>query len=63
MFYIVLEVDGEKKVVATSNGHVREFPKRKKAQNFINGRAYLEVKNPQIVTEIDEIENRFKVDI
>jgi len=60
MFYIVVNGDT---VVATSNGRPREFSKRKKAQNFIDGRAYLGAKNPQIVTEIDGIEHCFKVDI
>lgn len=63
VFYIVVS-DGDKvMVVSMSNGRPREFSKRKKAQNFINGRAYLQEKNPQIVTEIDEIKHRFRVDI
>lgn len=63
IYYIVVS-DGDKvKVVSSSNGHPREFPKIKKAQNFIDGRTYLEAKKPQIVTEIGEIKHYFKVDI
>ena len=63
IFYIVVSDGDKKKVVATSNGQPRKFSKRKKARNFIAGRAYLEEKNPQIVTEIDEIEHHLKVDL
>ena len=63
MFYIVVNDNDTVKVVTSANGPPREFSKRKKAQNFINGRAYLEVKSPQIVTEINGIEQCFKVDL
>lgn len=62
IFYIIISDKGEEKVVATSNGHPREFSKRKKAQNFIDGRASLRAKNPQIVTSFDT-EHCLKVDI
>ena len=61
MFYVVITKDDEQKVVTDSDGQVREFPKRKKAANFIDGRPYLS--DPQIVTEIDGIKLRFKVDL
>lgn len=61
MFYIVVMKDETQKVVADSDGEIREFPKRKKAQNFVNGRLYL--KDPQIVTKIDGIKSRFKVEL
>jgi len=63
IFYIVVSDDDKKKVVTTSNGHPCKFSKRKKARNFIDGRAYLKVKSPQIVTEIDDIEYYLKVDL
>lgn len=63
VFYIVVEDDEQKKVVTSSNGHPREFSKQKKARNFIDGRSYIQAKNPEIVTEIDEINHDFKVDI
>ena len=61
MFYVVITKDDEQKVVTDSDGQVREFPKLKKAKNFIDGRLYLS--DPQIVTEIDGIKLRFKVDL
>ena len=61
MFYIVVTKDETQKVVADSDGQVREFPKRKKAQNFVDGRVYL--KDPQIVTKIDGIKQHFKVEL
>lgn len=61
MFYIVVTKDEKQKVVTDSDGQVREFPKRKKAANFIDGRLYLS--NPQIVTEIDGINQHFKVEL
>lgn len=63
IFYIVVSIDDVKRVVAASNGGIREFPKQKKAKNFINGRPYLEEKNPQIVTDIDNIKHLFRVDL
>lgn len=62
-FYIIVCIDGVEKVVSESNGTPREFPKQKKARNFIAGRPYLEAKNPQIVTYIDEIKHHFRVDL
>lgn len=62
-FYIIVTIDDIRKVVAASNGVPREFPKQKKARNFINGRPYLEAKNPQIVIDIDDIKHHFKVDL
>ncbi len=62
-FYIIVIIDDIRKVVVSSNGVPREFPKQKKARNFIAGRPYLEAKNPQIVTDIDEIKHHFKVDL
>jgi len=61
--YIVVKDGDEEKVVSTSNGRPREFSHRKKAQNYINGRAYLEVRDARIVTEIFNIKQRFRVDI
>ena len=61
MFYIIVMQDEKQKVVADSDGEIREFPKRKKAQNFVNGRLYL--KDPQIVTKIDGIKQYFKVEL
>jgi hypothetical protein len=61
MFYIVVMQDEKQKVVADSEGEIREFPKLKKAQNFIDGRLYL--KDPQIVTKIDGIKQYFKVEL
>jgi hypothetical protein len=53
--------DGKQKVVADSEGQIREFPKLKKAKNFVNGRLYL--KDPQIVTKIGGIKQYFKVEL
>lgn len=61
MFYIVVTKDETQKVVADSEGEIREFPKQKKAKNFVNGRPYL--KDPQIVTEIGGIKSRLKVEL
>jgi hypothetical protein len=63
IYYIVVNDDDEKKVVSTSNGRPREFLSRKKAQNYINGRMYLEERDAGIVTEIFNIKHRFRVDI
>jgi hypothetical protein len=63
MFYIVVDDGNKKRVVSSSNGHPREFPKHKKARNFINGRPFLRDANSQIVTEIDGIKYYMKVDI
>lgn len=61
--YIVVKDGDEEKVVSTSNGRPREFLRRKKAQNYIDGRAYLEAKDARIVIEIFDIKQRFRVDI
>jgi hypothetical protein len=61
MFYIVITKDETQKVIADSEGQIREFPKRKKAQNFVDGRPYL--KDPQIVTKVDGIKQYFKVEL
>jgi hypothetical protein len=61
MFYIVVTKDETQKVVADSEGEIREFPKRKKAQNFVDGRVYL--KDPQIVTAVDGIRSRLNVEL
>ena len=63
IYYIVVKDGDEEKVVSTSNGRPREFLKRKKAQNYIDGRAYLEARDARIVTEIFNIKHYFKVDI
>ena len=58
MFYIVVD---KERVIAEQNGKPRQFSKRKKAQNYIDGRQYL--KNPEIVTDIDKIIKRLRIDI
>jgi hypothetical protein len=58
MFYIV--VSGQK-VIVDSTGKPREFAKRKKAQNYIDGRQYLQ--NLEVVTNIDGISKRLRIDI
>ncbi len=58
MFYIVV---GKESVIAELNGKPREFVKRKKAQNYIDGRQYL--KDPEIVINIDGITGRLRIDI
>lgn len=68
IFYIVVEDDGKFKLIATSSGCVREFSKRKKAQNFIDGRTYLQARNPQIYGQYEQLEieideTYFKVDL
>ena len=61
MFYIVVTQDETQKVVADSEGQIREFPKLKKAKTFVTGRLYL--KDPQIVTKIGGIKQYFKVEL
>lgn len=61
--YIVVKDGDEEKVVSTSNGRPREFLSRKKAQNYIDGRAYLEARGARIVIEIFDFKHRFRVDI
>ncbi len=58
MLYIVVD---KEQVIADPTGKPREFAKRKKAQNYIDGRQYL--KNPEIVTDIIEINGRLRIDI
>lgn len=58
MFYIVVD---KEKVIADTAGKPREFVKRKKAQNYMDGRQYL--KNPEIVTNITAISERLRIDI
>ena len=62
VFYIVVEQEGERKVVST-NSELRTFAKQKKARNFIAGRGFLQDLNPEIVDNIDGIQGRLKVDI
>jgi len=62
IFYITVEQKGVRKVVST-NSELRTFIKQKKARNFIAGRSFLQDLNPEIVDNIDGIQERLKVDI
>lgn len=58
-FYILVNAEI---VVAHSNSEPRVFAKRKKAQNFIEGRRLLKNQKTRIVTNISKNPNRLKVD-
>lgn len=62
MFYIVVFHGDERKVIS-DNSSPREFTKKRKAMNFINGRAYLESLRPVIVSVCPQDLKHFKVDI
>lgn len=62
IFYITVEQKGVRKVIST-NSELRTFAKQKKARNFIAGRSFLQDLNPEIVDDIDGIQERLKVDI
>jgi len=62
IFYITVEQKGVRKVIST-NSELRTFAKQKKARNFIAGRSFLQDLNPEIVDDIDGIQECLKVDI
>jgi hypothetical protein len=62
MFYIIVTGDPDK-VIADRRGTPREFPKVKKAHNFINGRPLLRKRDTVIVTGFPKDTQRLKVDI
>jgi hypothetical protein len=63
MFYITVEDKSSLKVVADHRNNPRQFPKHKKARNFIESRGILTTRKTEIVESIEGYTSYFKVDI
>lgn len=59
-FYIIIAKDDRLAIVSDSAGEPREFPKVKKAENFLRGRAQA-WDDWQIVDKLPNIKNRERV--
>jgi hypothetical protein len=61
--YIIIIGSGTRSVVATAKGIPRDFPKAKKAKNFLQGRPRLRDLEYKLTDDISDIPNRMRVDL
>lgn len=61
--YIIVFTDDTQSVIATANGTPRDFPKAKKARNFIQGRPRLRNLKWRVVEDLPENIKPLRVDL
>ena len=61
--YIIVFTEDTQSVISTANGTPRDFPKAKKARNFIQGRPRLRNLKWRVVEDISSIDGRLHVDL
>ncbi len=61
--YIIVFTDDTQSVISTAKGTPRDFPRAKKARNFIQGRPRLRNLNWRVTEDIGSIDGRLRVDL